>query len=427
MEFTPQLIAIIAVVGIIFHAALFFMARRFNAIAVLAMLFMIAAPLSVAELPIASPLKWGRVYLTLLACAIGVIGYRNFSFKTATLAWLAYVGYFFLGSLWSDSPISALSFKGLLLLSMLAGVFMCYSLKDAFEFRQVMRILLLGGFIFAVVILLALLLNPSSITHVGRFAPFGINPNRIAQTLAPQLIVCAFVVLYDDSKLWKVMGYIVATIFGLAILLTSARGAIVFAAAGVFGVAFPIMKRPDIVAGVGGVAGAVIYFVSKLFNTDTERLAEVNLDTREGVWTEAMIWFSESPIIGRGWAYFQPEGVDRLSMLNMHSIYFQTLAELGVIGFGILVVVLCTLFAKGLRLFWSSRGDDPYFYRMACFALGLTGATFVHGLVESGTFTGGTNAALLLGFGVALIDRIPQFMDDHNAAWASFEGETDAH
>ncbi|MCA9283752.1 MAG: hypothetical protein KDA22_00955, partial [Phycisphaerales bacterium] len=60
---------------------------------------------------------------------------------------------------------------------------------------------------------------------------------------------------------------------------------------------------------------------------------------------------------------------------------------------------------------------DRRYNELAYYAVGLCIAVFCYGIVESAVITGGTIVGLLLPFSIALVDRISEFIREHQA-WA---------
>lgn len=127
------------------------------------------------------------------------------------------------------------------------------------------------------------------------------------------------------------------------------------------------------------------------------RLIDLSPDGRQELWRAAWDTFSGHPVAGAGGGtYWQawagsPHGV--FTSTEAHSVYAETLAELGAIGLVLLLVVLVPPFAGAVR-----ARSSP----LAPFALAAFAAWVVHaGLDLDWELTGVTGAALLCG--VALV------------------------
>jgi hypothetical protein len=94
--------------------------------------------------------------------------------------------------------------------------------------------------------------------------------------------------------------------------------------------------------------------------TPTQRLSRISNNGRIKLWRVALrSGFDPAPLTGSGAGTFpllwQRHRVDLSDALDAHSLYIQTLAELGIVG---LVLVAATLVAVGLALVCRARGPD---------------------------------------------------------------------
>lgn len=414
----------LALGGVLAHVVLLLLPKRINLLYLLTALYFVVAPLSVAvELPGYTFLKYGRVYLTVLTVLLGFFYYVIYRPRLTGGLFLGFAIYYAAAGLYSDLPQSALMYKGLWVATLLSGLMLAYSTRSTDELRRGLRLLLYASAFFVLLMMAKLFTDPGALNKFGRFMPWGMNPNRVGQTVAAMAIVATYTALYEPSKFIKLLS--LGTLFFLAVTLlyTGSRGAAGYAVVGAVILATPLVRRPAllIVAALVGAAG--VSLVMKLFSIETtERLGEVNLDTRESVWAEALAYFADSPLIGQGWVY-QYASRDEGSTQNMHSIYFQTLAETGLFGFVLLAI---TLTAIGVRCLWAWRFTLRTGYEIPTvhFALAVVGAVFAHGLFESGSFTGATLGAVILGLGLGLLDRIPELYQlEFAAAYPDEDGE----
>ena len=106
-------------------------------------------------------------------------------------------------------------------------------------------------------------------------------------------------------------------------------------------------------------------------------------------------------------------------MESNHDKVFVT-TFLGVIGFlaaltvGIVVIAVAMLALAflGLRLWKQQLAVGGMTLRATYLAGALIAAVFAHGAVESASLAGSTVAAMLMGIGAGLIDRLPKLVDD---------------
>lgn len=406
-------------VVIVFHAVLFYalLSRRLNALYLVAATFTFMAPVSTASLLEHMALfKYGRVYLSVLIVLLGVLVLRLYRFGPASIAFIAFIGLYFSGALWSQAPLAAILHKGLFGAVFVSGVIIANGTRNIRDLHVGLRILACGGAAFGTFILLELVRNPEAISGVGRLFAFGINPNRIGHTSAPILIVACSVALYDPAKFWRLFGYGLMGVLALVILYTGSRGAVGMAVIGSAVVAVPLVKRPGLFITSAAFVSVIAYIgLGLIADHARTRLGHVPEHLREDVWGMAMTYFREAPVFGQGWVHSQgilPQGAIP-STQNLHSIYFQVLAEIGFVGF--FFFLLAMLFV-GLKLLGSWRyaiqfpSAKPYAYLM----VGFFAAIFAHGFVESATFVGTTVNAVLLGWTIGMIDRLPKLAWQHS-------------
>jgi O-antigen ligase len=83
---------------------------------------------------------------------------------------------------------------------------------------------------------------------------------------------------------------------------------------------------------------------------------------RGDYWDAALATFADAPVAGAGSAGYIAEWRKRrdsgLVTRDAHSLYFETLAELGLIGFALLMALYAAV-VLGLRRRWDSRRKDP--------------------------------------------------------------------
>lgn len=412
------IIAAIVVAGIIAHVAMFIIARRINLLFLLSAAYFFVAPLSAApKLPLVGPLKYVRVYLTVLTVVLGFFVARVYLLRPAGAVFLTFAMMYTCAGLYSELPMAALKYKGLWVVTVLAGLMTGYSVTDSRTFvTRCLRVVMLATAAFTALMILRLVTDPGALNRIGRFMPWDLNPNRLGQTVAPMSIFTTYILLYDRSRLWKLIS--AGTLFFLAVLIlySGSRGAAGYAVVGCTILGMPVVKRPGLLVTLAIGASIAGFAMFKIFDIGTtERLGTVTLETREEVWNKAWNHFIESPLVGKGWV-FQYEASLEGSTANMHSIYFQTAAETGVAGILALLLTLTFIGFRCLRL-WRFALSSRYEVPMAHLSLAIIGAVFAHGLFESGSFTGANLGAVVLGIGLALLDRIPELYRNDLAAW----------
>lgn len=409
-DIDTRTLAMIVAVGLAAHLLLVLLAQRINPLFLLFAAFLVFSPFSAAtELPGVVGAKYARVYVTLLIPAVGFLLLRLYRPRPAGVAFLAFMTLYCLAGLWSDRPVDAALYKGNFALVAVGGLMIAYSLSDFHDLRKGLRVTLLAASVFGVLTLINIAVNPSAITHLGRLSVWGMNPNRIGQTAAPMLILCAPVALYDPSKLWRLFAYAVGASLAIIIVYTGSRGAAGMAMIGVFAALVPMVRRPGQLFFLFVLVGATTFVAMSLIEAAAaERFTNVSVANRAEPWTMALSEFQKSPVIGVGWLHSAPIQ-ELVGATNAHSMYMQILAETGALGSLVFLGVLVYLGFRGLRTLRiiQAGGENR---ETGYFALGIIAAVFAHGFIESGAVMGSTINGMMLTMGIGLIDRIPEML-----------------
>lgn len=418
---------ILAVIGLGAHVALLFAGLFVRPLALLTGAFLFLAAFSVAtEIPYFEVIKYARVYTTLLIIGLGVLVYRAHGYGPASIAMLMFIGFYMFAAIWGPMLGAAILWKGLYLTTVLSGITLAMSIKTAKDMRQAMRVLMLASAAFILVMLSQLLRDPASITHIGRFGPFGMNPNRAAQTMANMTIISAFVALHDPRRKWKVIGYATVITSLFLIMMTGARGGLGMALIGSFALSLPLLKRPFLAATLAAFAGGVLYLLMSVFATEsTSRLEELSFDTRGAAWSQAFEYIRQAPILGQGWV-IGTGARGAATTQNLHSIYLQVLAETGIVGFAFFFVTIITFAYLGLCAWRRALQEGGLKLSVTYLAGAFVVAVLAHGVVESASMAGSTIAALMMGFGVGLIDRINRIDYSVDPEWHRIYGHQPA-
>lgn len=426
-DIDPLLLTGVVLAGLAGHLVVLVAARWVNAIFLICAAFLLASPLSVAtdlgggvEL-----IKWGRVYLSILMIVTYVGMFRVFRLGPAGLAFMVFLGFYTAAGIWSPSPLAAIAFKGLYALVVVAGVLMASSIRDFPELRTNLRVLLLGAGAYGLLVLAGLAREPGALLS-GRLEIWGWNANRLGHDAAAMIALSFFVGLYDTSRIWKLIGLGMAAFFGIVVLGTGSRAAAGMALLSCAVMAAPLFRRPVLLSILVLLGGLLLNFVSGMVASDaTERLGEINFSNRWSVWNHALEVFGDNPVIGAGWVADMSRRAGG-GTSNLHSIYMQILAETGLVGAALFLVMLliCGMRALGLlNVIRKVPGTAPY----AFFAFALAGATLAHGAAESSTLQGTNLNGLLLPFAVGLLDRIPQMIREAQHATAEADAYEHEH
>ncbi|MEE9131723.1 MAG: O-antigen ligase family protein [Phycisphaerales bacterium] len=418
-DLTFNLIAGVIIIAITGHLALVIASRWVSPMFLLTGAFFVFSPLSAAQLfPFTVPAKYGRVYITLLLLFVGIFFFRAYRLGQTAFVFLTFVGLYVLASLWSDFPLDALKYKGLYGLSVVSGFLLARSVRDFRDLEIGLRALVMGAAVFGTLMLVEVVRNPSTVFHLQRLSFWGMNANRIGQTIAPMLIVTAYVALFDRAAAWRLAAYVIGGALGILLMYTGSRGGAGEALLGCFIVATPLIRRPFVLIVVAGLVGFAVVFTLATAATDApERLLNLSLETREGIWDFARSEFADAPVFGQGWIYNTGGGPGGgLSSRNMHSIYVQVAVETGAFGVFFMGIAMLFVLFKGLSTYRYVRsfGIEP---QTVYLALGLVAAVLAHGVIEAGTVMGSTLNGMMLPFGIALFDRLPELIRQASYEW----------
>lgn len=403
-------LAALVIAFVVSHAGLVIVARRFNVLLVLATAYLMLSPASgAAELPLNVVAKMARVYVTLLMVFLALTVVRIQSIRPLSVLFLAYIGFFTASAMWSDYPLEASMYKGMYAFVVVAGLFTAYSIRSFDELREAVLMFALAGLLFVVFIMVQVLTNPAAISRIGRLAAWGMIGNRIGQTAAPLLTICAYLALHEPRRLWKVMGYVTGMMLGLIIIYTGSRGAALEALVGCFVVGIPLMRRPLHFAVVVVLFAASAYVAYRHGGADeqaTDRFLMTNLESRENPWTEGMRLFEQSPIVGNGWVTHVGEVDKGESTKNFHSMFMQVLVEAGLVGLTLFITLwICILVSAFLilRRLRRMKCPSPLIYLVVALLL----AILVHGFFEAGSLIQSLVDSMLLPFCIGLLGLMP--------------------
>lgn len=380
------------------------MRAKLHPIFILGCVFLLLSPVSVATgLSIAEPAKYMRLFTTVIIVLLWGSSSRTAPIGKATRALMGFVGMFTLAGLWSDMPHWALFHKGMFALTCFSGMALVGVVRSSEEFSRGLRLMGTIAAAAAVIAFAVYWKAPGKHSTNGRMALWGINANMIGQTAAPLFILAAHVVLHDRTR-WRWLVGAGCAMLILVIVGTGSRGAALMAGIGALFLFLPFARRPSVVVGIGLLFASAAYIAFEVIEVSggDRMVAEMTKDTRGGMWSMGWKHFVGSPLIGNGWLHWDTRWA------STQNIYLQTLVETGILG-GVWLGLVLLLIARR----WLSVKEWLMRHRLsedlAYLSAALVGAVLLHGVAESSTFQGTSAGALLLGMGVALIDRIPEF------------------
>lgn len=410
MDLEPVQLLLIVTLGLLFHGFLLVSARKINPLLTAMAAYFLFAPLSGApDFPGVDALKYARLYCSLLILGVGIFAMRINKPRIGGLVFVLWAVYYMMAALYGPNPVGGIKLKGLYVVVVLSGLVAAYGVRSLADLRTGLRMLMLGGAVFAGILLKEMVTNPGAVASIGRLVAFGMSPSRIGQECAPMIICTAAVAFYDKSKIWRVAAYGVASVLALATLASGSRGGVFMAAIGVFLTAMPLIKRPVLLAFTGLACYIIGSMIVKLVAPEaSERLADFSYDTRREVWAWAWEFFNESPFIGQGWV-MDTNARATGGTLNLHSVYIQVLVETGILGMVFFMLALAIVALRALGLFFFARArhaDMRYVY----FTLGMLLAVLGHCTAESSTIMGSNINAFLLPFSIGMLDRMRELI-----------------
>jgi len=391
------------------HLALFLAPRKLHPLFLVAGMFFVIAPTSLAgELALCRVAKYARVYCTVLIVLWGYFGFRVAKLGPASKALLGFALVYILAACWSDAALRGLLYKSFFGFAALAGLVLAHVVRHRRELVHGLRFISLVAALTGVVAFVYFIRNPGASTVQGRMAVFGMSANLVGVTAAPLLVFCAHLALYDREKKWRVVGYAVCGLMVVIIIHSGSRAALALAGFGGFAVALPMIRQPIKLAAV--LLFAFVFLevaLSRIESPAADRITSFDTENRQSGWRRCWREFGKSPLVGRGWAYVPW----RHTTANYHNMYLQTLVEVGMLGgaalgLAVVVIVLC-----GLKTFFLMR-SYPEFANLTGLPLALAYGVLLHGIAESCTLMGTTLTTFCLGLGVGLIDRLPLLLAD---------------
>ncbi|MBF0483979.1 MAG: O-antigen ligase family protein [Candidatus Omnitrophica bacterium] len=185
-----------------------------------------------------------------------------------------------------------------------------------------------------------------------------LGPNEIAAFYNQYTILLCSLLFALRHKLLKLIliGIIAANIF--CVLFLYSRAAYIALVAGL-GFLFLFKKRWLLIPLVLLCLFWQSFLPAKVqdrINMTTNEYGELDKSNmgRITVWNESLEIFRQNPVVGAGFGVFGYLGFE---LRDTHNIYLKVLAEQGVIGMFIFLLVLGTMFWQGIKLFDKGRDD----------------------------------------------------------------------
>lgn len=151
---------------------------------------------------------------------------------------------------------------------------------------------------------------------------------------------------------------------------------------------------------------------------DLAATEDLSADTRAQIWQDTVGLIADFPVFGCGLGGYE-SGLARYKTaapMNTvdfaHNDYLQLLAELGTVGFGILLVLMLWMVRNALRGSSAAAGSNKRYLGIAC--AGALTAILLHSLVDFNLYIP-ANAMLLVW--IAGVSEGLEFVSDPGAAW----------
>jgi O-antigen ligase len=293
--------------------------------------------------------KWGGVVLLgLYLVARRPQSHANsFRFSRVFGLQVAYV-LFTIGSIaWAVQPEQAAAFISSYALLIIMTLFVLDFVQDETDLWQFVRALILYGVVISAYTIFDYLSNLGSV-NLAYFRPESLtNSSNIAGGISAVTISILLSLLASPPSMYKPNGQLLGGMLAICIVglaATGSRGAFVALLVTAVLMAVPLFRqrlgRRTILMTLALMV-LVVMARPEIFLTLTTRLEEIQTDTglRPDLWLLAVNFFVSSPIWGIGLRSFQYYPGNPFG-LSSHSTYFGTLAEGGLIGFGLLAGML---------------------------------------------------------------------------------------
>ena len=103
------------------------------------------------------------------------------------------------------------------------------------------------------------------------------------------------------------------------------------------------------------------------------KMLDSSAQSRIDLWEDAMVLFKQNPVTGTGFQTYH--SMWRLGYADTHNYYVKVLAETGIVGFALFLLLLWKLFRSGLQLFLTT--DDPFWRGLSLGFIALMTSTVV--------------------------------------------------
>ncbi len=307
----------------------------------------------------------------------------------AAIAWGGFIAFATVSVLWSIEPS-----KTLTNLSTIVELYILYLVVvlcpwSVRTIKHLQRAIMAGGCIAAALSIYSFFMGETFLSATR--ATLVINessmadPNHFAASLILPLLFALEEVV--ASKRANYFGYLAIGIITFAIILTGSRGALLGIICATCVLMFresrSVAKRS---VGIVTIVFVILFLVSNLVPEGlAQRYTLESILTSEGshrlpLWRLAFLAFKQKPLLGWGYGTFAFLSTGQLAAevsgslpvgKVAHSIYFQSLSELGILGFGLLMSGLAFSFLHGQK----NETNSSFFTPVCAAYVGIAAAS----------------------------------------------------
>jgi len=290
---------------------------------------------------------------------------------------LLLASYILLSSIWAYKPISVFDeFIGHVLPFLVIFFVIITVIKNERQIRNITLIFLISNLVNSLV---SLYLS----TMTCRVQGFTHSPNRLADLLIMFIILCFSIVLFEKNTKWKLVG-LIGLVPGLGgIIVTYSRGGWISLLGGLFAIALLRSKKVLILLIIIGLT--IPLFVPELVQNRIKSVTDLEHSSNKArilIWKAGINMVQDHPILGAG--FFNVKHIyERYKLhssdtvyVQLHNIYLNVLAELGIIGFLIFLSLIAYMGKITFGLLKKQKTSIIIAF------IGISIAMLLHGLVD---------------------------------------------
>jgi len=280
-----------------------------------------------------------------------------------------FVTLLYASSLWAIEPTDAILYAFRFLLCLVA-VFLIYdTFRSWKEIQIALQAYVVGLYAVFIQIFITYLQGRPQLSD-GRYGADGIHPNHAAVMLGSGLAVAWLLAVGEKplNTFWRVLNfsYILAALYG--VMLTGSRGGFIACVPSLIVICIHLFRQPGSAVITAGIFFAALpgLLANPSVQKNIERIGSISESAsadgftgRGDRWKAAIEIFKDNPIIGVGAGGYRPATRDYGTYaihsetgepLGAHSSYLQFASELGIVGLGIFLGLLLSIFLNYRKL-----------------------------------------------------------------------------